>query len=203
LENLCKKSNSTLTEEEKKEKATHMLWVAEYYPTNISSPLLNFEPCDSFSQFMYYVCVNDVESARKELDAGSSANQILGREAVLFYATRNQSVSMCKLLVERGAKIHWSGYGEGDLKTRSTPFLEACSVGNLEILKMFLETRINPNLRHGHNIPIRECRDNTKAIDMLVSHGFTKPLDQNSGMCASSSSSQYACGGLPRQSSGW
>jgi hypothetical protein len=203
LENLCKKSNSTLTEEEKKEKATHMIWVVESNPTKISSPLLNFEPCDIFTQFMYDVCMNNVVSARKGLDAGENVNQLLGRQAALWYATRNQSFGMCKLLVERGAKIHWSGCGEGDLQSYSTPFLEACSVGNLEILEMFLETKINPNLLHGHNSPISACRDNTKAIDMLVSYGCPKPRDENSETYAPSSSSQYACGGLPRQSSGW
>ena len=68
---------------------------------------------------------------------------------------------------------------------------------------MFLETGVDPNIVHKHNTPMRECRDN-KAIEMLVSYGCPKPRDENSEMCASSSSSQYACGGgLPRQSSNW
>jgi ankyrin repeat protein len=131
-----------------------------------------------FTNLVYFAMMNDLETVRNELDAGANINEFCNRKSALYYAVCNQSVEMCRFLIERGAKIHWGD--DNEIKSDETPLRRACEKGNQEIVEMFLKTPgVNPRLRNNRATPMFFAYQSAKyrIVDMLVEYGCNKDED--------------------------
>ncbi len=123
----------------------------------------------------------DIANATAALSAGANVNAVNAHKVTaLLEASGANHLEMVRFLIRHGAEIDYTGMPEG------SPLMLAAYLGQLEILRLFLEAKANPNLAmpNGKETALHMAAVNgrTAAAGMLLEAGADPNAHAGSGV---------------------
>lgn len=133
------------------------------------------------SNYVQAVINNEIDNVKLFIEAGFSASELddLGTP-VLSLAVRERHVDMVKTLIEEGALV------DAASKDRNyTALMDAAQIGEIEITKLLLEHKANPNIqsKDGRTALILAVgRQDVEIIEMLLKNHSDYNIKDSMGM---------------------
>ena len=129
--------------------------------------------------------VGDLERVQKYINSGWDINEVDPTSTTaLMAAAENNQIEVAKLLIKFGAKV--DGIGDqpvpAPMPTPATPLLIAVKEGNLEVSRLLLENKADPNAmffnflcQPVHCLLYLKNKEGTELHKLLIKHGAELP----------------------------